>query len=418
MSNISHIPGGVGITSALIANTTTPFPLTMAKPGKGQQHGATDEAWIKEMKMISYLVLMPVVVVLGVTINAFGLYLLRRPRIRSLQCTMNMELLFGLNVAILLVSIGSIITIDGCELQSYALALYFAHPCFTAFYVMQLFSHYIVVWLCCDRFLALWCFKLFRQMQQPRVMRLRLILTGLLCVGLQLQYFLKVEVLCISVSDEGVVVTNNTQRCEEGYWFLHNIYQETEDGDTGRNIMMMSIIALGLIVPVVLVLVFSVGIVVGMVHHRIQNIAATTHTLHQAYSAIYITLALALVFFINIMLTVVYAIIYTENITSCYESSSKEVFRAATHLLVLAEHLTLTLFLAINQTIRYELRTLLHAIKGRLYNALNCLTLTVCPSRRTRSATLNTNAVTVYHNDNEEGPHVLPSGGDTIREAP
>ncbi|MPC41156.1 hypothetical protein E2C01_034741 [Portunus trituberculatus] len=401
-----------------MANTTTPSTLATATLGKGEQREAVDEAWIREIKMISYQVLMPVIVVLGVTINAFGLYLLRKPRMRALQCTMNLELLFGLNVAILLVNIGSITTTDGCELQSYAVALYFAHPCFTAFYAMRLFSHYVVVWLCCDRFLALWCFNLFRQMQQPRVMKLRLILTGLFCIGLQMKYFLDVEVLCMTVSDEGIVeVTNGTQLCEQGYWFIHNIYQEIEDGDTGRNVMMMVIIALGLVVPVVLVLVFSVGIVVGMVRRRIQSIAATTSTLQQAYSAIYITLALALVFFINIMLTVVYAIIYTENTKSCYASSRKEVFRAATHLLVLAEHLTLTLFLVLNQTFREELRTLLHTIKGSLCNALNCLTLTVCPSRRTRSATLNTRAVTVFHNI-LEGPQISPSRGETVHGAP
>ena len=249
-------------------------------------------------------------------------------------------------------------------------------------------------------------------------MRLRLILTGLLCVGLQMKYFLDVEVLCMSESDEGVIeVTYDTQRCEEGYWFLHNIYQETEDGDTDRNVMMMVIIALGLIVPVVLVLVFSVGIVVGMVRRRIQNIAATTRTVQQAYSTIYITLALALTFFINIILTVVYAIVYTENIKSCYESSDKEVFRAAIELFVLTEHLTLTLFLTLSQTFRDELRTLRQAIKGRLCNALNCLILTPSPLRRTHSATLSTSAVTVFH-ITKGGAQVFSNGVDATQGAP
>lgn len=313
-------------------------------------------------------------------------------------------MLLGLDVAVLLASVTTILTLNGCYLHSYTATLYFAHPFFTIYYTLQIFSHYVIVWVCYDRFLAVWYFHRFLQTQQPRIIWLRMIFTGLFCVAIHLRHLLDVEVVC--VSDAGVVeATNYTGNCEGGSWVILSSKHRTKTVDVWRYVWLAARGVLGMVLPMVLVVIFNSGIVVGIVRRRLHNIAATTRTRDQAYSTIYITLGFSISFVIAVMTSTVYLSLYSKNMKHCHGSFSEEAFRGASHFLLRLDHIIHIVFLAINQTFREELRTLLQATKNYICNVITLLTQTICPSHQPRSSTHSEETVS----DGPQVPDVVVS---------
>lgn len=289
-----------------------------------------------------------------------------------------MKLLLSLDVTVLLVSVSTVCWKDRCYLHCNISTLYFVHFLLIVFCILQTFCHDVMEWVCYDRNLALWYFQSLLQTQQPWIKKLRIVFTGLFCVVLHLKHLLVVEVVCIS-NNEIVKATNLTKNCKGGTWMLVDNLRQTEAGETWGDAGLAARGVLGMILPMVLVMVFSSGIVVGMMRYRLQNTAATPRTHEQAYSAIYITLALSLSFIIAVTATTVYFSIYSKNIKHCNGFFSVEVLRAVFHFLLRFEHVVHILFLATNQTFREELRTLLQATKNYFSNTITEFTETISP---------------------------------------
>ncbi|KAK8388248.1 hypothetical protein O3P69_020262 [Scylla paramamosain] len=378
------------ITSVAFLSTVTP--------------GTVEEERIWQLRVVGYWVLMPIVIVVGVAINAVGIYLLHRPRMQSLPATVYLKLLLSLDVAVLLVAIIVVLTFNGCYIHSsYSVARYIVYPFFAAFYILQSFSHYTIVWLSYDRFLAVWFYHYYNQTQQPLVKRLRIIFTGLFCIVLNLRHLLEVSVLCFT--DKKLVAIANNTDCEQGSWYVEDVVQEKGPGMVWEDGIIAARIVLLMIVPAVLVLVFSSGIVVGMVRHRLQNVAATTHTRDQAFSAIYITLFLSFTFIIMIVAGITFISVHS---LRCHGSFAKEVFLIVFYFVLLGEHTTHIFFLAINQIFREELKILFSAIKRCRNNTLVRMVQTSCPSFCTRSTSTT-------HNTHMENP-TLSSVGEQAEE--
>lgn len=283
-------------------------------------------------------------------------------------------------MAALVVAINLAVTFAGCHIHSYSAALYIVHPLFTTFYVLQSFSHFTIVWLSYDRFLAVWFYHYYRQTQQPIVKRHRIIFTGLFCIVINLRQLVEVSVVCFN---KGVIEVANNTNCKEGSLYINDVVQEKGPGMVWQDGLVAVRIVLLMIVPAVLVLVFSSGIVLGLVRHRLQNIAATAHSRDQALSAIYITLILSFTFIIMIVGGVTFVSVYSMR---CHGSSfTKEVFRTALYFSVVGEHAIHIFFLAINQIFRDELKILLNAMKQHLTNIFVWMVQTCCPSFCTRS---------------------------------
>ena len=290
-------------------------------------------------------------------------------------------------MVILLVAINVSLTFNGCYIHSYDVGRYVVHPFFTAFYVLQSFSHYTIVWLSYDRFLAVWFCHYYKQTTQPLVKRLRLIFTGLFCTVINLRHLLEVRVGCLT---NGVMetVVNDTE-CEQGSWFVEDIVQ-VKDRMVWEDGMVTTRIVLLMIVPAVLVLVFSFGIVVGMVRHRLQNKAITTHTRDQAFTAIYITLFLSFSFIIMIVTGIIFVSFYTMR---CNGTLAQEAFLIIFYFLVLGEHVIHIFFIAINRIFRDELNILFHTTKRCFNNTLMWMAQTSGFSFCTRSISTTHNTL-------------------------
>lgn len=270
--------------------------------------------------------------------------------------------LLTLDIIILLTSVSTIITVNGCHHHSYASALYFAHLFFTIFYMLQTFSHYVIVWVSYDRLLALWCLQYFKKTQHPRVIKIRMIVTGLCCVAVNLRHLINVEVEC-EWNEAVVEAANHSEDCEGGKWIIKDSLHVTGKRDVWQSVIKMVRGLLVIVIPVLLVLVFNMGIVIGLVRRRLFNTAATIRTRDQAYSSIYITLAISFTALVTAMPTIIHAYFFAPNIRNCHGPFNEEVLRASACLLLLGEHLTHFLILAINQIFRVEVKKLLRDVK-------------------------------------------------------
>ncbi|XP_063884829.1 uncharacterized protein LOC135113518 [Scylla paramamosain] len=370
------------------------------------QHGQEEEeVQIRQLMVVSYWILLPVWLVVGVTLSAVGLYLLHRPRMQGLPITTYMKLLLSLDAGVMVATIATILTLNGCHIHSYAMGL-FAHFSFTLFYMFQTFCHYIIVWVCYNRFLALWCFSRFQQTQKPQVIRLRIIFTGVLCVLVNLRHLLDVQVVCMGTAGEVEAAANHTEDCEGGAWVILDSLHQSEMTEVWQMAVWIVRGILVIVMPVFLVLVFNTSIIIGLVRRRLHNAASTSRTRDQAYSSIYISLAISFTSITTAMPTVVHALFFATNIKHCHGPFSEEVFRAIANLLLLGEHLTHILFLAINQTFRDELKMLFHATKRSISKSITCMTQTPISSRQMHPFTVTTN---VNMKESPQAPQLVVS---------
>lgn len=304
-------------------------------------------------------------------------------------------------MAFLAFSVVTIATLDGHHLHSYYVALYFVHVSFIILNVLQTFSHYIIACISYDRFLALWFPHSFQKQQQPWVMKLRIILIGLLCCGLNLRRLLQVRVMCVTCG-RVVVAFNQTEGCERGSLLLQDNFTE---GEVWLDTRFFLRLVLKLIIPGVLVMVFSLGIVVGLVRRRLKNSSSTSYTRGQTYIAIYTTVYFTLIFVITIMTNAAYCYVYLDK---RIWSVNQEVFRAVLNILLLGEHV-IHILLALSQAFRDEFWTLLRDAENSIYNALSIMKLTNCPPWWSRPVTLNMLALWDDHGSITNTASLTPS---------
>ncbi|XP_069955307.1 probable G-protein coupled receptor B0563.6 [Cherax quadricarinatus] len=320
------------------------------------------------IQRVSYEVLLPIMIVLGLVVNIFGIFLLTRRKLRSRPANSYYLMLISCDLLILVISIPTAITVNGCRLFSYSVAVYFAHIFFTFFYIIQTFTLYVILWISYDRFLALWFFKRFHEVQGRRVLRSRVLLTMSLCILMHMKHLFDVQFMCVKSSE---IVKEPDEWCEGGVWIIKDDLHSLSRKNVWTHLWWVLRGLVVLVVPIILVLVFNVGIVVGLVHRRLHNTAATTRTRGQAYSSIYISLAISATFVLCTVPITVHATFYAENIVNCTGPYSEEVFRAVANLLLIGEHLTHFLFFSFNETFRSELKTYLMAGRHRVLSAFS-----------------------------------------------
>nr|XP_045594725.1 probable G-protein coupled receptor AH9.1 [Procambarus clarkii]XP_045594726.1 probable G-protein coupled receptor AH9.1 [Procambarus clarkii] len=351
--------------------------------------GAAKEDDMSWVQIVSYEVLLPILLLLGLVINGFGIFLLTRRKLRTKPSNPYYLLLLSSDVVILVVSVSTVITLNGCRLFSYSVAIYFAHFFFTLFYILQTFTLYIILWISYDRFLALWNFKRFHDVQNRRVFRIRVIVTALLCVVIHLKHLFEVQVTCSESREWNGGTEDPSEGCEGGIWVINDDLHYLSRKSSWRVVLWVLRGLLVLVAPIILVLVFNGGIVAGLVHRRLHNAASTIRTRGQAYSSIYIALAISATFILCTVPATVHATFYADNINNCRGPYSEEVFRAVANLLLIGEHLTHFLFLSFNETFRIELRTLLRAMRLsilKVYRQSRCCSCYGLPRRKSPPA--------------------------------
>lgn len=327
-----------------------------------------DDGQLDDLLYGAYRVVLPLVIVGGVLVTTLSLVVLTRPRLRATHVNTYFLLLASADLVIFVVSVATVVTLNGCELFSYAFALYFAHFFFTLFYIVQTFSMYVILWISYDRFLAVWDFKRFHEIQKPGVLRVRLVGTLLVCVLIHMKHLFEVEINCV---DEANQVVAAPGPCGgggdgDGVWVindgLHFLYRKA----LWRQVFWVVRGLLVLVIPIVLVVVFNGGIVVALVCRRASSTAASVRTRGRDLSRIYTILAIAATFIACTVPSLVHATFYAENIVRCHGPYGEEVLRAVANLLLLVEHVTHFVILSFCELFWAELRRVLRSVRHSL----------------------------------------------------
>ncbi|XP_071536829.1 uncharacterized protein [Panulirus ornatus] len=322
--------------------------------------------------LVSYQVVLPVMVAAGLILNTLVLILLKTPRLLARPMNRYFLVLVSTDVLVLVLSIPTAISLNGCRISSYAEALYLVHVSYSIFYMAQAFTLYLILLITYDRFLGLWYFKRFKDVQTRRVFRSRMAVTVFLCVAMHLQHLFQVEIKCSSNTEE------QDGECREGIWIINDCLHYLGRKTVLDNILWVLRGLVVLAVPIVLILAFNVAIIVGLVRRRLHNMASTPRSRRQAFSSIYIALAVSAAFFVCNIPISVYSAIYADKTDNCHGSFSEEIFRAVANLLMIGEHLIHFLFLSFNDSFREELQRHILSAGRRIRDALQHSTPTFC----------------------------------------
>lgn len=247
-----------------------------------------------------------------------------------------------------------IITITGCRFSSYAEALYFAHLGWTLLGISQAMGTYTILWLSLDRFIAIWFYNWYPKIQQkPGVTRNRMLVTALLCVFFHLIAVIDAEVYCSNPQE-------SDGQCTDGEWVSVSGYGRHFD-EVWHKVYLG---VLGLFirwVPCAFLLVFNVGLVVGVVRGRITFPAAQESARGGEKTLIATTIAITASYILLTFPITVYIMGYNTHVDNrCSGRHPKEVLRAVGNVLQLLEHVVHIVFLiGLYHGFRRELKILL-----------------------------------------------------------
>ncbi|KAG7156107.1 cysteinyl leukotriene receptor 2-like [Homarus americanus] len=306
---------------------------------------------------VVYRQILPIVICLGVLSNGLCVFILSRPSLRSARVNRYFLVLAVSDLLVCLFYIPVSTTITGCTFSSYAEAFYFSHFGWTLVGIAQAIGTYTILWLSLDRFIAVWWYSLYPSIQKkPNVLRNRMVVTVFLCIITHLAYMFTSTVYYCSNADE------TDDLCTEGTLIVKTGYQNHFD-ETWHKIY-RSLFGLFIRwVPCCLLLLFNVGLVIGVMRGRV-NFPATGHgTGRSGERTLVITMIAITASYILLTLPItVYIMAYaTYVVNRCSEEYPKEVLRAVGNCLQLFEHVIHIVFLVgLNNGFRKELKILLH----------------------------------------------------------
>ncbi|XP_066981858.1 somatostatin receptor type 5-like [Macrobrachium rosenbergii] len=325
-----------------------------------------EEIW--NVQHTSYMIILPIIIAIGLVLSIVSFIVLRRTKLKANHVNIYFLLLTGADFIIFTVSIPTVKSLNGCNLRSYEYALYFVHVFFTIFYVTQTISLYLILWIAYDRFLAIWNFTRFTEIQKPSVIRMRLTCTILVCILLHLEHLFDVRITCSTVEHckpgnvtceltaQQVSSEHNEHTCTDGVWFINDGLHYITEKPMWRQIYWVFYGLLVSALPIIVIVIFNLGIVVAIIAQRFKSVSSTARTQRRDLSRIYIILAISVTFVSCTVPTLVHAAFYAQNIENCHGTYSEEVFRAVAHLLLLAEHMTHFVILGFNQVFWNELK--------------------------------------------------------------
>ncbi|XP_068251094.1 FMRFamide peptide receptor frpr-18-like [Palaemon carinicauda] len=356
----------------------------------------------------SYMILLPILIAVGWIVSSISFFVLRRTKLRATHVNTYFLLLAGADFFVFTVSIPTIKSLNGCNLRSHAYALYFVHVFFTIFYIIQTISLYLILWIAYDRFLAIWNFSRFNEIQKPSVIRMRLTCTIIICVLLHLEHLFNVKVTCSNVPNckpgnstcetiARLMIAENT--CKDGIWIINDGLHYITEKPIWRQIYWALYGLLVSAIPIILVVLLNLGIVVAIIIQRVRSVSSTARTQRRDLSRIYIILAISLTFICCTAPTLIHATFYANNIDNCHGPYSEEIFRAVAHLLLLVEHITHFIILIFNEVFWQELKKVVALARQYTKNFL---------WRLTGHADLAENSVDTGTNSPAEVPAVEP----------
>ncbi|XP_053649305.1 probable G-protein coupled receptor B0563.6 [Cherax quadricarinatus] len=307
---------------------------------------------VDDIHWIVYRQVLPVLVSFGIVANVICVVVLSRPRLRSPRVNRYFLILAVSDLLVCVFYIPVITTITGCTFSSYGEAYYFSHFGWPLVGITQIIGTYTILWLSLDRFIAVWMYSLYPRIQQkPNVLRNRMGITILLCLSIHILYCIIAEVECSDEKDGKCI----KWKIKTGY---QNHFNEV------WHIVYRSVFALFIRwVPACFLLVFNLGLIVGVVRGRINFPTTTQGSSRSGEKTLIITMISITASYILLVLPItIYITGYAEyREDRCTGRLSQEILRAVGNCLQIFEHSIHIFFLAgLNHGFRDEMKILFH----------------------------------------------------------
>ncbi|CAL4146284.1 unnamed protein product [Meganyctiphanes norvegica] len=346
---------------------TTAFTMTNITQVLGED-GRPPIAYIPEdmaqVHLITYQILYPILIVFGIITNGLTIVITNRPKLRNYHVNSYIQLLAITDLLGCVVCIPAAMSAGDCAFHNYAMAVYFAHCCWSLVNLTKTLSFYVIIWMAYDRFLAVWAYTSFKNVEKPGVLRNRILLSTIVCVGVYVPIMINGEVECLGdgcseliksgfgdamilASEHGVVVNKTVAVAASEivvpdislldittvYWLAIDGYSLNFEKTWHRVFMVIH----GLLVnwlPGLLLVFLSAALMVALAIGKLKNTASNTKRKSKQFLQTVTLLTIAVSFIIcSLPITVVILFISDKKQGLCYVSFNIEVIRAIGSLL-------------------------------------------------------------------------------------
>ncbi|XP_066973094.1 uncharacterized protein [Macrobrachium rosenbergii] len=307
--------------------------------------------YVRGVQHRAYTIAFPVLIFIGSVANIICIIVLMRPRMRSVPVNKYFLALAWSDLIVCLMNIPIAITTNGCDIRSYAAAVYYGHFGWSTIEVSQTISFYTLLFLSYDRFLAVYFYQKFKQQNYGKILRLRYVITVIADIVIHLFYFFNVRIWC---KDE-----RQLEHCESGLFLILDSYRFNYRTSWHTVYFLFHELIIRWI-PGLLLVIFNASLVAAIAIGRLSNPVSSHRTKKRTEFRLTITLiGITCSFVVCTFPNTIYSIWFAAHIDEkCY--GNHEVFRAVSNNLQLLEHVLHIAFLSmLNPSFRSELMNFL-----------------------------------------------------------
>ncbi|KAK3883119.1 hypothetical protein Pcinc_012547 [Petrolisthes cinctipes] len=343
---ITMTEGSIGTDDTMVTIGTTMLAVT----DKVRVDLKTDLGY-----RLTYNGFIPVLIIVGIFINATCIVVLRRPAFIPFQVNRYFQLLAWGDLVLCLAYLPITVSTNGCILYQYWFAWYFAHFGWSVPFGVHAFCTYTLTWLALDRCLAVWWHQAFTTIQQPHLQQWRAVGTAAFCLAVHMPVVVEAEVSCSAWGLE-----HEDTHCENGTWLTTDVFHGGGSSYT-RFIFIRLYNIMVRWSPDLLLAAFNLSLVVavwqGRVHSQSSRVGQQDGRTWER--SLVLTMMTMATFYISLTLpiTLVQTRYTTHSLDQCHTSNPQETLRQVGHCLQLLEHIIHPIFLAcFNPTFRRELQ--------------------------------------------------------------
>ncbi|CAL4250529.1 unnamed protein product [Meganyctiphanes norvegica] len=212
---------------------------------------------VSELLHVVYHCIYPVIIILGLISNVLCLIVATRKNLQKNNITRYLKFAFSIDLFGNILTIPTV-AIEGCTYSSYAEAVYYAHFGWSAITTLRILTHYTLMWISYDRFLAVWYPNRYKKINTAIIVKKRLIIMTILISILYIPFDSMAEVRCIKGSPEGSGCT---------VWLSMPVYKVMSNEEKYTLFKPIKVICALVfsVIPGLLIVFFSVALGYGLV---------------------------------------------------------------------------------------------------------------------------------------------------------
>ncbi|CAL4124719.1 unnamed protein product, partial [Meganyctiphanes norvegica] len=316
-------------------------------------HDHKDEWWCQGCTMddhegvllgpmwVAYQVVVPTLVVLGVIGNVLCLVVLAKPHVRALHVNRYFLFMAVMDLLSCLFVIPVSLTISGCVFTSRHIAYYYAYLGWAVPEILQIISFCVIVFLSYDRCLAIYLPAHFKEIQNHKVFRNRII--GIVTFSI----FLHLPVIALG----------NVEELDDGKFIVTDGYRSMFDNPFFKIYSAFKEV-LDYVGPSIIQMMFHIALVVAMVKTKFIH---EDEELERKKFVLNVTIiSMGLFYLVTSMPVCIYNFYYAKpNNDCCHGEYGVEVFRGIANCFKLSQNVFNIIFIVIlNKTFKKEFLTL------------------------------------------------------------